>query len=65
MQSIGGLPVHILTGYMLFVGMTAVATCQSIAQKQKADWTKIILITVLQGTHDERIPIGSWQTTSL
>jgi hypothetical protein len=47
MQSIGGLHVHILTGYMLFVVMTAAAACQSIAQKKKANWTKIILVAVL------------------
>lgn len=47
MQNIGGLHVHILTGYMLFVGLTFAAACQAIAQKKKADWTKIILVTVL------------------
>jgi hypothetical protein len=46
-QVIGGLRLHFLTGYMLFVGMTLAVAIRSIVQKAKPDWTRIIPIAAL------------------
>lgn len=47
MQVIGGVKVHFLMGYMVLVGLTWAVAGQSIARKEKPDWTRIILVVVL------------------
>jgi hypothetical protein len=47
MQAIGGIHVHFLTGYMVLVGLTAVAAARAFLRKQREDWTRIIVLVVL------------------
>jgi hypothetical protein len=56
MQNLGGLHVHYLTGYMIVVGLTAMAACRSLLLKQKEDWTKIVVLvtTFLLGVRHQR-----------
>jgi hypothetical protein len=56
MQSFGSFHVHYLTGYMILVGLTAAAACRSLLNKQKEDWTKIVVLvtTFLLGVRHQR-----------
>jgi hypothetical protein len=47
MQAIGGLKVHFLMGYMVFVGMTLATAIRSVVRRQRPDWTKAVLVAVL------------------
>lgn len=47
MQSVGGVKVHYLTGYMILAGMTFVAAGRSIMRTDKLDWTRIVVMVAL------------------
>jgi hypothetical protein len=47
MQVIGGIRVHHLAGFMLLVGMTALAALRAILRKQKPDWTRVVVLAGL------------------
>jgi hypothetical protein len=47
LQTIGGLQVHFLTGYLLLVGMTFAAGLRSFLRNEKVDWTKVIVVAAL------------------
>ena len=47
MESVGGIHVHYLTGYMILVALTLVAACRSLLRERKTDWTKVIVIVAL------------------
>jgi hypothetical protein len=47
MQSLGGLSVHYLTGYMILAGIAFVAAGRSIVWVDKPDWTRILVIVAL------------------
>jgi len=42
-----GFKIHILTGFMLIVLLTFIVSIKLLLQKEKPDWTKIILVIVL------------------
>jgi hypothetical protein len=56
MQSLGSFHVHYLAGYMILVGLTAVAAFRSLLLKQREDWTKIVVLvtTFLLGVRHRR-----------
>ncbi len=47
MQSIAGLEVHYLTGFMVLVGITVVAATRSILRDEKPDWTRVVVVAAL------------------
>jgi hypothetical protein len=47
MQIIGGVRVHFLTGYLVFVGLTAAVAVRSLLRRERLDWTRIICISAL------------------
>jgi hypothetical protein len=46
-QIIGGVRVHFLTGYMVFVGMTLAVAVRAVVRRERADWTRIVCISAL------------------
>lgn len=44
---IAGMKIHVFAGFMIFVLLTAFVGIRLVLQKQKPDWTRVILVTVL------------------
>ena len=42
-----GIKIHVLAGFMIFAFLTLIAGARMLMQKEKSDWTKIIMIIIL------------------
>jgi hypothetical protein len=47
MESIAGIRVHYLAGYMLLVALTLVAACRALMRERKTEWTRVVVIVAL------------------
>lgn len=46
-HTIGAVKIHLLTGFMIFAILTVMTGIKLLRQKEKFDWTRIILVTLL------------------
>jgi hypothetical protein len=47
MESIAGIHVHYLAGYMILVALTLLAACRSLMREHKTEWTRVVVIVAL------------------